>query len=108
MTKKWVRVFAQKIRPTKKPANQVDQDSIERIDMVGTQLRRILEGGLGDTACGITATVGLAVPDDFIKARDEQCPSRRQTCSRRNPAPRNRKSRFRRVRISRQSRSLRR
>jgi hypothetical protein len=34
--------------------------------------------------------------------------SRRQTCSRRNLAPRNRKSRFGRVRISRHSRSLRR
>ncbi len=51
--------------------NEVDQDLVKEIDMVGPQVRGVLKEQVGDPACGLGAEFGIAIPDDLIKPGDQ-------------------------------------
>ena len=52
--------------------DEVDQESVEQIDMVGPQVRGALKEQLGDPACGLGAALGIAIPDDLIEPGDQR------------------------------------
>ena len=52
--------------------DEVDQDSVEEIDMVGPQMRGVLQEQFGDAARRLGAALGIAVSDDLIEPGDQR------------------------------------
>ena len=66
--------------------NEIDQDVVEQVDVIGPQIGRPLQEQLADPARGLGAALGIAMPDDFIEPGDQRGCNRHQTHS--NPAHR--------------------
>jgi hypothetical protein len=47
--------------------NEIDQQAVEQIDVIGPELGCILEEQLGDPACDFGAALGIAMPDELIE-----------------------------------------
>jgi len=52
--------------------NEVDQGTVEQIDVIGPQSGNLLELQLGDPARRLGAAIGIAVFDDFIEPGDQR------------------------------------
>jgi len=51
--------------------HKIDQDAIKQIDMIGSKSRSSLHQQFGNPADRVCKAFRIAVPDDFIKTRDE-------------------------------------
>jgi hypothetical protein len=52
--------------------NEVDQGTVEQIDVIGPQSGSLLEVQLGDPPRRLGAAIGIAVLDDFIEPGDQR------------------------------------
>ena len=52
--------------------NEIDQDAVEQIDVIGPEIGGPLQEQFGDPACGLGAALGIAMPDDLIEPGDQR------------------------------------
>ncbi len=52
--------------------NEIDQNAIEQIDVIGPQTSSSLQEQLGDPARGLGAAFGIAMSDDLIEPGDQR------------------------------------
>ena len=52
--------------------NEIDQDPVEQIDVIGPEIRDALQEQLGDPARGLGQAFGIALPDDLIEPGNER------------------------------------
>ena len=50
--------------------NELGQDAVEQVDVIGPQVGRPLQEQLADPARGLGEAFGIAMPDDFIEPGD--------------------------------------
>ena len=64
--------------------DEIDQDAVEQIDVIGPEIRRPLQEQFGDPPRGLGAAFGIAVLDDLVEPGDQRGGDCHQTHS--NPA----------------------
>ena len=52
--------------------NQIDQDVVKQIDVVGPEICRILQEQFGNPAARLCLPFGIAIPDDFFETGDQR------------------------------------
>ena len=52
--------------------NEIDQQTVDQIDVIGFEPRGVLEEQLRDRPRGLSAALGIAMPDDFIEPGDQR------------------------------------
>jgi hypothetical protein len=50
--------------------NEIDQDAVEQIDVIGTKIRGTNQEKLGDAPGGLGPPLGIAMSDDLIELGD--------------------------------------
>ena len=50
---------------------EIDQDAVEQINVIGSEIRSPLQEQFGDPAGCLGAAFGIAVPDDLIESGDQ-------------------------------------
>jgi hypothetical protein len=51
--------------------HETDQNAVEQVDMIGTEICGPLQEQLGDAARGLGAAFGIAMSDDLVEPRDQ-------------------------------------
>src|SRR5580704_5423616 len=62
--------------------DEVDEEAVEQLDVVGPHFGGVLQEQVGDAARGLGAALGIAIPDDLIEPGDQQRGDGHRTCSR--------------------------
>ena len=64
--------------------NEIDQDAVEQIDMIGLEIRRPLQEQFSDLERYVREALGIALPDNLIEPGDQRRGDGHETHS--NPA----------------------
>jgi hypothetical protein len=52
--------------------NEIDQNAVEQIDVIGSVFRGACEEQFGDSPCGFAQAFGIAISDDLIEPGDQR------------------------------------
>ena len=63
--------------------DEIDQDAVEQIDMIGPEIRGALQEQIGDPPRRLGAALGIAMSDDLIEPGDQRHGDGHQTHSKR-------------------------